>query len=120
MENLQKALDLITAQQAKLKEGSAPWCVGAQLADILRECPAAAEVVATDLETAGMAITDAEKKIAKFASDHRQGNAGFCGPADADRIIREFYGIGSAAAHGQAQEQKPQTKRRAINIADFM
>lgn len=116
MENLQKALDLIADQQKALKEGCAAWCVGAQLADILRDTPEIAEIVATDLQREGMKITDAEKKIAAFAKEHQQGGAGFCGPKDADRIIREFYGIAGAGAE---DEPKP-TKRKAISIADFM
>ena len=114
MDSLQKALELIKAQQEKMKRESAPWCVGEQLSDILRERPEAAETVAADLKNTGMSLADAEKKIAKFARDHRQGNAGFCGPEDADRILREFYGI-----EKEAEPWNPK-KRKTINIADFM
>lgn len=93
MNDLQKALSLIEAQQKKAGAGTPAWCVGQQLADILNGQPAAAQIVAEDLGTTGMGIADCEKKIAEFASKNRTGNVGFCGPADADRIIREFYGI---------------------------
>lgn len=93
MTDLNTVLDKITAQQSQYKKGSAPWCVGEQLKDILRAQPEAADLVAQDLEQKGMGIADCEKKIAAFATPTSQGNVGFCGPADADRIIREFYGL---------------------------
>ena len=88
MNDLQKALSLIEAQQKKAGAGTPVWCVGQQLADILNGQPAAAQIVAEDLGTTGMGIADCEKKIAEFASKNRTGNVGFCGPADADRILR--------------------------------
>lgn len=113
MKTLTEALALIEAQQKTLKDKSPAWCVGEQLKDILRsESPAAIDLVATDLEQEGMGIADCEKKIADFASAHRQGNTGFCGPADADRIIREFYGITITA--------QKQAARKTIRLADFM
>lgn len=123
MTTLNTALDKIIAQQAKHKQGSAPWCVGEQLKDILRAQPEIAELVVHDLDQTGMSLADCEKKIAAFAQDHRQGSVGFCGPADADRIIRAFYGLpeaptvsfptspaGSSAVH----------KRKTIRLADFL
>lgn len=43
MNDLQKALSLIEAQQKKAGAGTPVWCVGQQLADILNGQPAAAE-----------------------------------------------------------------------------
>ena len=113
MKTLTDALALIDRQQKSLPEHGAAWYVGEQLKEILRrESPAAADLVATDLEQNGMGIADCEKKIAAFASAHRQGNTGFCSSVDAERIIREFYGITMA-------EQK-QAARKTIRLADFM
>lgn len=125
MTELQNTLDMITAQQAKHRQGSAPWCVGEQLKDILRAQPEAADLVAKDLEQNGMGLADCEKKIAAFANDHRQGSVGFCGPADADRIIREFYGMPErsktpspiAPAGTQAAAS---TRRKIIRLEDFL
>ena len=50
MNDLQKALSLIEAQQKKAGAGTPAWCVGQQLADILNGQPAAAQIVAEDLE----------------------------------------------------------------------
>lgn len=123
MTHLQTALDKITAQQAKHKQGSAPWCVGEQLKDILRAQPEIAELVANDLDQTGMELADCEKKIAAFANDHRQGSAGFCGPADSDRIIREFYGLPEAPATTSPTSPavpSPAPRRKTIRLADFM
>lgn len=123
MTHLQTALDKITAQQVTHKQGSAPWCVGEQLKDILRAQPEIAELVANDLDQTGMSLADCEKKIAAFANDHRQGSVGFCGPADSDRIIRAFYGLPEAtAATYPTSPAVPSSapKRKTIRLADFL
>lgn len=123
MTHLQTALDKITAQQVTHKQGSAPWCVGEQLKDILRAQPEIAELVANDLDQTGMSLADCEKKIAAFANDHRQGSVGFCGPADSDRIIRAFYGLPEApAATYPTSPEVPSSapKRKTIRLADFL
>ena len=122
MTELQNALDKITAQQAKHKQGSAPWCVGEQLKDILRAKPEAADLVARDLDQTGMGLADCEKEIADFAQKNKQGNVGFCGPADADRIIRAFYGLPEApAASFPTPPAAPDApKRKTIRLADFL
>ena len=125
MTELQTALDKIAAQQAKHRQGSAPWCVGEQLKDILRAKPEAADLVARDLDQNGMGLADCEKKIADFAQKNKQGNVGFCGPADADRIIREFYGLPdrsetpSPIAPAGTQAAAP-TRRKIIRLEDFL
>lgn len=77
MTDLNTVLDKITAQQSQYKKGSAPWCVGEQLKDILRVQPDAAELVAQDLEQKGMGLADCEKQIAAFAKSNSQGNVGY-------------------------------------------
>ena len=129
MTDLEKALEAIEKQQGKLKKFSMAHTVGEQLKDILRDQPTAAGIVLQDLANAGMGIVDCEKKIAAYASKHREGSAGCCPPQEADRIIREFYGIparpdpvrltftsGPALA---AQVQK-ETKPKKINLASFL
>lgn len=125
MTTLNTALDKITAQQANHKQGSAPWCVGEQLKDILRTQPETAGLVSNDLDQTGMGLADCEKKIADFAQKNKQSNVGFCGPADADRIIREFYGLPdrsetpSPIAPAGTQAAAP-TRRKTIRLADFL
>lgn len=125
MTTLNTALDKIIAQQAKHKQGSATWCVGEQLKDILRAQPEIAELIVHDLDQTGMSLADCEKKIAAFANDHRQGSVGFCGPADADRIIREFYGLPARSetpypiAPAGTQTAAP-ARRKIIRLEDFL
>lgn len=127
MTDLENAIETITQQQSKLQKNSAPFFVGEQLKDILRGTPSAAGIVLQDLKTAGMGIADCEKKIADFASKHRTGSTGCCPPMEADRIIREFYGIPAepalcfdqsaiTAKAGQITVQKV----RKVSLADFL
>lgn len=121
MTDLNTVLDKITAQQSQYKKGSAPWCVGEQLKDILRAQPEAADLVAQDLEQKGMGLADCEKQIAAFAKSNSQGNVGYCGPADSDRIIREFYGLPARWEESAAPAAAPApARRRTIRLADFM
>lgn len=122
MKELEKALALIEAQQGRMAKGSAPWCVGEQLKEMLRDQPEAAGIVAADLEQAGMGLAECERKIADFAKAHKQGSVGFCGPQDAERIIREFYGM-PAAGNEREQAGKaapPPAARRTIRLTDFL
>lgn len=122
MTDITAVLDRITAQQNQHRKGSAPWCVGEQLKDILRAQPEAADLVAQDLDQKGMGIADCEKKIAAFAKANIQGSVGFCGPADADRIIREFYGLPACREEpaAPAAAAPAPTRRRTIRLADFL
>ena len=79
------------AQQPK--ERTAVWMVGEQLADIIRHDQRAQEIVSRDLEIEGMSLADCEKKIKAYADAHKTGNFACVVPAEAERIIREFYGI---------------------------
>lgn len=81
----------IRSQQPK--ERTAVWMVGEQLADIIRHDLSAQEIVSRDLDTAGMSLADCEKKIKAYADKHKTGNFACVVPSEAERIIREFYGI---------------------------
>lgn len=116
MNELEKVLQAIEEQQKKLGDSPAFW-VGEQLKDILRETPAAAQIVMEDF-SAGHTVAECEKKIKEYADKHRRGSAGFCPPQEADRIIREFFGI-TGCTQGATPAEK-RTARRAINLADFM
>ena len=89
----EKAILAIEAQQAKVTARSPQWMVGEQLKDICRMEPGSAELIAQDLENETMSITEAEKKIKAFADGHKTGNFSCVTPMEADRILREFYGL---------------------------
>ena len=94
----EKAIQAIEAQQAAVKPRSPQWMVAEQLKDICRREPRSAELIAQDLENASMSITEAEKKIKAFADQHKTGRFSCVIPSEADRILREFYGLGSGAS----------------------
>ena len=89
----EKAILAIEAQQAKVTARSPQWMVGEQLKDICRMEPGSAELIAQDLENETMSITEAEKKIKAFAEGHKTGTFSCVTPMEADRILREFYGL---------------------------
>lgn len=91
MSMLETALEKITAQQPK--ERTAVWMVGEQLKDMLRAEPHMAEIVAQDLDIKEMSLADCEKKIKKYADEHKTGNFACVIPSEAEQIIREFYGL---------------------------
>lgn len=88
-----EAIRAIEAQQAKVEPRSPQWMVGEQLKDICRMEPRSAELIAQDLENEAMSITAAEKKIKAFADGHKTGNFACVTPAEAENILREFYGL---------------------------
>jgi hypothetical protein len=85
------AIAAIEAQQPPQR--NAIWMVGEQLKDICRQEPDCAQLIAEDLKSEAMAIAKAEKKIAERAQKNRQGNCGIVTPAEADEILRAFYGL---------------------------
>ena len=111
----EKAIAAIEAQQTKVKERSPQWMVGEQLKDICRMEPNSAELIAQDLDVAAMSITEAEKKIKAFADAHKTGGFSCVTPMEADRILREFYGL-TAAAPAPALEQ---ADGKVFHLEDF-
>lgn len=109
MSIVDQAIAKLREQQGKEKEFSAPWMVAEQLMDICREDPVGAELICQDLDHPEMSIRMAEKKIKAFADAHKSGNSSCVPPREADRILREFYGLpkpGGAAG-------------KLIDLADF-
>lgn len=95
---MNKAIEMLRAQQEKVEERSAPWMVAEQLIDICVREPGCADILAEDLQNAGMGIVEAEKKINAFADENRTGPFACVTPVEADRILRQFYGLPEAGA----------------------
>lgn len=113
MNELRRALDLISEQRRKLPEYSPAAMVGYQLMEILKAQPSAAGVVLADLEGKGMGLADCEQKIKAWADDHKNGQSSVCVPPDeAEKIIRKFYGIEKTAS--------APARRGTLNLADFL
>lgn len=93
------AIAAIAAQQPK--ERSAIWMVGEQLKDMVRAEPGLAPLLLADLAGKGMGLADAEQQIAAAAKKNKVGNVGVVTPAEAEDILRSFYGL---PLRGAAQE----------------
>jgi hypothetical protein len=105
----------IEEQQKKLKEGDIAFYVGEQLKDICRSVPEQAELILHDLDNPEMSIKKAEAKIAEYARNHKSGGCGCCPPQEADRILRDFYGLAPASVSSAPAEEKSEI----IDLADF-
>lgn len=103
--------DLIRSQQGA--ERTAVWMVGEQLADILRREPENQEIAEQDMQREGMSLADCEKKIKAYADKHRTGSFACVTPIEAEKIIREFYGLHEKAA---AKERRG----IVVDLADFL
>ena len=85
----------IESQQGKSR--TAVWMVGEQLKDIIRHDRKAQELVLQDLDVPEMSLAQCERKIKAYADSHKTGNFACVTPAEAEDIIREFYGLGKDA-----------------------
>ena len=114
---IDEALAAIAAQQPQ--ERSTVWMVGEQLKDMCRQDETAAEIVLADLRgNAQMTLAAAEKKIAERAKKNRTGGCGCVSPAEAEEILREFFGLGPVEGEGGAQARPGVPK--VISLADFL
>ena len=117
----EQALEAIAAQQPAKR--SAVWMVGEQLKDMVRAEPETAALIAADLAGKGMTLADAEKKIAEAARKNKVGNVGCVTPAEADAILREFYGLPPKLREECEPAEKAIPARDApdlIDLADFL
>lgn len=123
---IEQAIQAIEEQQKQVKERSAAWMVGEQLKDICRRERSSAEILLQDLAVKEMSIAEAEKKIKAFADKHKTGNFACVTPAEAENILREFYGLGAADAlsvpSGQLSQRESQAGREdsLLNLLDFL
>ena len=126
---LNKAIAAIEQQQAAVKPRSPQWMVGEQLKDICRREPKSAELIAQDLAVKEMSITEAEKKIKAFADKHKTGNFACVTPIEAEKILREFYGLpdpfedGGTPERGEESQETDNRKserRKVLDLADFL
>lgn len=115
MSVIQDAIAAIEGQQPK--EHSAAWMVGEQLKDMVRGDATAAELLLTDLtQNKEMTLAAAEKKIAEQAKKNRVGNCGCVTPAEAEDILREFFGL-----PGRSETAAPKAvERKVVDLADFL
>lgn len=97
-------------EQQKGTEGSDIWMVGEQLKEICAGDPHCARLVEQDLQGKDMSLKHAAGKIKARADELHKKQKGNCvciPPKEAERIIREFYGLPEAVAAPDAQAPKP-------------
>ena len=124
---MDKAIAAIEEQQAKVKARSAPWMVGEQLKDMIRREPGIGELIAQDLTAGGMSLEKAEVRIKAFADKHRTGNFACVTPAEAEDVLREYFGLPKAGVPSSVgyADTFPQGKvgtgdaEGVIDLADF-
>ena len=125
-----RVIALIEAQQKPFSEYSTVRMVGEQIKDIARAEPDSAELLEQDLQKPGMKISDAERKIHARADElHGKAKGGSIAipPAEAERILRSFYGLperkqGREAEKAAAQSEPQQIPNtgKIIDLADFL
>ncbi len=109
------AIEKLRAQQTKVVERSPQWMVAEQLIEICRNEPKCAELLSHDLDVKEMSIVEAEKKLKAFADKHKTGNFACVTPAEADGILRKFYGLPERDA-----EEAPEADGIVIDLMDFL
>lgn len=108
---VEEAIKRINEQIEKSKDGNVRSC-GYQLTDIIKSTPGAAELVLRDLDRDGMSISDCEKKIHE---EWKKNNS--IDSRQADKVIREFYGIPETSEHAQAATVNK--KHSIVDLDDF-
>lgn len=119
---MDKAIAAIEEQQGRVKARSAPWMVGEQLKDMIRREPGIGELIAQDLTAGGMSLEKAEVKLKAFADKHRTGNFACVTPAEAEDVLREYFGLPKAEEERIATAPAgPRNDEGAgvIDLADF-
>lgn len=121
MDQVEKAIAAITEQQKAVRQRGPQWMVAEQLKDICRREPASAEILLQDLTVRKMSIMAAEKKIKAFADKQKVGDfAGVTG-AEAEEILREFYGLPKAGQEVSGEEPAvPKGDSGLIDLTDFL
>ena len=109
---LQETTEIIRGQQGKR---GPVWMCGEQLLEMIAADEAAAKLVLDDLKHGGMSLKGCEAKIRAFA--YKNGSC--CTGAEAEKIIREYFGLQKAEAARQEPETATAPAADIINLEDF-
>ena len=107
-------------KQQKGKEGEPAYMVGEQLKDICRREPESGDLIEKDLDT--ITLDEVAQKLKARADElhtKQKGNCVCIMPMEAERIIREAYGL-PGAAPTEAQEQQKKEDPDFLDLADFL
>ena len=109
---LQEATEIIRGQQGKR---GPVWMCGEQLLEMIAADEEAAKLVLDDLKHGGMSLKGCEAKIRAFANK----NGSCCTGAEAEKIIREYFGLQKAETARQEPETATAPADDIINLEDF-
>lgn len=110
---LQEATESIRKQQGKR---GPVWMCGEQLLEMIAADEAAAKLVLDDLRHGGMSLEACERKIKQFATGH----GGCCTGAEAEKIIREYFGLPEQTAAPKPEPAAPPAPAgNIVNLEDF-
>lgn len=109
---LQEATEIIRKQQGKR---GPVWMCGEQLLEMIAADEAGTKLVLDDLKHGGMSLIGCENNIKAFA----RKNAGCCTGQEAEKIIREYFGLHKAEVPRQELETPKPAAGDVINLEDF-
>ena len=130
MTDFQKACLEKLKEQTKNKSGTVNM-VGRQIWDLVRTHPDFAEIICTDLDNPNMTVSMCEGRIHAAADERHKTEKGSCAaisPAEAENIIRKFYGLPEIPGQDPFEETDPQSSPdpaaasgdNIINLEDFL
>ena len=118
-----KAIEEIKRQQSG-KENSTAWMIGMQLIDMIKAEPAISQIVEEDLQNPDMSLTkcaDAMRKHADEIHSKSKGNCVCITPAEAEKVIRKFYGLPDQTERPEPEAEPVQAMEESIlNLEDFL
>ena len=109
---LQETTKRIRQQQGKR---GPIWMCGEQLLEMIAADEAACKLVLDDLKHGGMSLEGCEKKIREFARGHEN----CCTGAEAEKIIREYFGLPEKAEDARPEPEAKEPVDGEINLEDF-
>lgn len=115
---LEAAIAAIEAQQPK--ERTDVWMAGEQLKDMLRDEPRYAELIVQDLGNKELSLAKCAGQIKAYADKHRTGSFACVIPSEAERIIREFYGLPERGTSSVGGADTFPSRGRQGNVVDLM
>lgn len=102
------------------KENSPAWMIGQQLIDMIKADERIAPIIGEDLQNPGMSLekcAEAMKKRADEIHSKTKGNCVCITPAEAEKVIRKFYGLPDPA---EAAAPEPINQADIISLEDFL
>ena len=118
------AIEKIEAQQKKMGHGTPAWMVGEQLKDMIRMDERCEDLLNKDLDVKEMSLEKAAAKIKAFADGHKTGNFACVTPMQADKILREFYGLPGGTPSVSSADTSPngggKKEQKIVCLADFL